>query len=111
MTIELTTILLLVWMHFIADFVLQSDKMAKNKSSSNKWLLAHVATYSLVFIPIGLVYALVNFALHFIVDYFTSRITKRLYAGGKIHWFFVVIGVDQALHLTALFGTYVWLIQ
>ena len=83
---ELQILLILVWLHFFADFVLQSDKMARNKSKSSKWLLFHVVVYSLPFCIFGWVYALVNGALHFIIDFVSSRVTSRLYEKGEIHW-------------------------
>ena len=103
---ELWVILSLVWLHFFADFVLQTDKIALNKSNDNEILLQHVAIYAFCFLGFGPFYALANMMLHFITDWFTSRITKRLWLAGERHWFFVVIGIDQAIHMTCLFATY-----
>lgn len=99
-------LLILVWMHFVADFVLQYDKMAHNKSSSNKWLSIHVAIYTAPFFWFGWQFALLNGAAHWITDYFTSRATTELYKREENHWFFVVIGFDQAIHLTCIFLLY-----
>lgn len=107
--ISITVLLLLIWTHTVADFALQTDAMAINKSSSNKWLAIHVGIYAACLIPFGPVFALVNFALHFVTDWVTSRMTSRLWKAGRRHEFFVVIGIDQALHLTALVLTYAWL--
>lgn len=104
MSIEI--LLLLIWLHFVADFVLQSDKMAQSKSKSVKWLSIHILVYSLPFMIISPLYALVNGALHWITDFVSSRITSRLWEKKEVHWFFVVIGLDQALHMTALVLTY-----
>jgi len=109
--IDLGIVLLLVWLHFIADFVFQSDYMAQNKSKSNQVLLLHVLVYSLPFYIIGWEFALLNGAMHFVVDYITSRITSRLWAKKEVHWFFVVVGLDQAIHMTCLFVSYLCLVE
>jgi len=99
--------IILVWMHFFADFILQSDSMATKKSSSNKWLGLHIAAYSLpFFLWLGWYFALINGIAHFITDWCTSRITSKLWAEKKVHWFFVTIGFDQAIHITTLLISY-----
>ena len=108
--IEVTIIITLVWMHFVADFIFQSDEVAKNKSKSNATLLLHVALYSLPFFWFGWLFAVVNAGLHFVTDWCTSRATSYLYQKNERHWFFVVIGADQAIHFTCLFLTYMWLV-
>lgn len=107
--IELSTIILILCLHFVADFILQSSWMAQNKSKSNFALFTHVSTYSLPFMLIGFKYAIINASLHFVIDYFTSRATSKLWAKGEVHWFFVVIGLDQTLHFICLFSTYAFL--
>lgn len=97
--------IILVWVHLVADFILQTDKMALNKSTSNVFLGHHVAVYTACLLPFGLVFALVNGVAHFVTDYITSRMTSYLWSKGKRHEFFVVIGIDQALHFTVLFLT------
>jgi len=94
--------------HWVADFIMQTDDMAKGKSSSNKWLLAHTGTYTLVMLAATLspMYAVVNGIVHTIVDYITSRISSKLWAKGETHWFFVVIGFDQLVHVVTLIATY-----
>lgn len=109
------TILAIFWLHFIADFLLQSDKMALNKSHSFKWLSIHALVYSLPFLvyfsvmydPLfGLTFAVINGILHWVVDAITSRVTAYLWKKEERHWFFTVIGLDQAIHMTCLVVTY-----
>jgi hypothetical protein len=99
-------ILTLVWLHFIADFLLQTDKVAIGKSKSNKVLAYHCAIYAIPLLWFGPLFAGINGVLHFLTDWITSRWCSKLYREEKRHWFFVVIGLDQALHLTALILTY-----
>lgn len=102
----MSTLLQIIWLHFIADFVLQTDKMAMNKSSSIRWLGEHVVVYSMPFMVIGgWKYAVVNGAAHFIVDFITSRLSSYFWKKQDRHSFFVVIGADQAIHITVLFLT------
>ena len=104
------TILLVLFVHFVADFILQSDKMAINKSTSMNWLGLHVLVYGLglcILIPFGFSWqwVVINTSLHFFTDAITSRISSYLYLKGMRHWFFVCIGVDQLIHYTCLILT------
>jgi membrane-bound metal-dependent hydrolase YbcI (DUF457 family) len=103
-------VLSLVWIHFVADFLLQTDKMATNKSKSNKWLGIHCLVYSTPFLVFGWRFALVTLCLHLVTDYFTSRGTSYLWKREMRHWFFSLIGFDQAIHLTTLILTYHFLL-
>ena len=97
MNYELLSALLIV--HWIADFTLQSDKMATRKSSCWGWLLFHCLIYSACFSMFGSLRLVVWLLLtHFLIDFITSRITKYLWAKKDVHNFFVVIGFDQLLH-------------
>jgi hypothetical protein len=50
-------------------------------------------------------YGLANAAAHCVTDYVTSRITRRLWAQKRVHDFFVVIGLDQAIHMATMVAT------
>ena len=112
MGIEMIDITLLLIAHFIGDFILQTDEQAKGKSSDNGVLVQHVITYIIPFtlltlvMPLTLVFLVLNIILHFATDYISSRMTKKLWAEGKTHEFFVVIGADQLIHVLTLIWTY-----
>jgi len=94
--------LAIVWFHFIGDFLLQTDKMALNKSKSNKWLGIHVLCYSTPFLWFGWKFAVINGLAHFLTDWVTSRLSSKAWAAQKRGLFFKIIGLDQAIHLTCL---------
>ena len=116
-------IILLLFIHWVADFLLQNESMAKNKSKSNGWLLLHVLTYSFSWLFIGavlyfyneiftvkqiLAFVYITFVCHFTTDYLTSRWTSKLYKDSKFYGFpsfFSVIGFDQWLHFAQLILT------
>lgn len=117
---------LIIFIHWIADFVCQTDEQAKGKSSNNYCLLSHTLSYTLVWIPFALLYVIthldtyihwhftlfiaITFMCHTIQDYFTSRLNTKLWLKGDVHNFFVSIGFDQVLHYGQLFLTFYLLI-
>jgi len=109
--ISVGVVLLLAFLHFVADFLFQTDYMANNKSKSNKALGLHVLVYSLPFLVIGWEFAVVNLVLHFSVDFVTSRMTSKLFAEKKVGLAFKVIGFDQFLHTLCLIITYMLMVE
>lgn len=107
------SLICVMWFHWIGDFYCQTDYMARNKSSSNKALGAHIGVYTLVLLlgTFNLTFALINGIMHFIIDYCTSRVTKKLWAEKKVHEFFVVIGFDQMLHISIIIITWLWVLK
>jgi hypothetical protein len=105
---EMTTWIFLALMsvHFLADFVLQSDWMAQGKSKHIWPLTVHVAIYSACFAIFDWRLAVITFWAHWLTDAITSRINIRLWAAKKVHWFFVSVGFDQLLHAWQLVLTY-----
>lgn len=101
--------------HFIGDFVLQSDEMAKNKSKSNWMLLCHVSVYLIPLVLVSaliqkdsafvFIFILVNGIANFLVDWITSRINSILWNRKEVHNFFVGIGADQLAHYSTLMYT------
>lgn len=114
-------IIMLIWVmfsHWFADFIFQTDWMAKNKSSNIKALLYHIETYNIVLFLFSLMFllynikienifyfALINAILHFIIDFFTSKANAKLWKEQRVHEFFVMIGLDQLLHFICLLIT------
>lgn len=98
-------IIAVLGLHFVGDFIAQSDWMAQNKSKKFWPLWIHVSVYSLFLLPFGLKYAGMNLLLHMVTDAVSSRVTSKLWAAGQRHWFFVVIGLDQLVHQVCLILT------
>lgn len=107
-------------MHYIGDFILQSHHMATFKSRDNLVLSQHATVYCFPFILVipfikdnlwSLLFIIGNSVMHFGVDYWTSRWTSFLWKKQEIHWFFVVIGLDQLIHMTTLIVTFNYLIK
>lgn len=94
--IEIFSIIII---HWIADFVLQTDKQAKGKSKNWNDLLSHTITYSFIWFIVGFIYVhsnninnvftqlqvkslflftFITFIAHTITDYFTSRLNSKL---------------------------------
>jgi membrane-bound metal-dependent hydrolase YbcI (DUF457 family) len=120
-------VLFILLVHWFADFVLQTHHMSTRKSSSNYYLTLHVTVYAFATIflwalvlPLLQIHLTFNgvwlsfiaiFVMHWITDYFTSRLTSKLYKEERYHNFFVVIGLDQVLHYTQLLLTFYYILQ
>jgi len=116
--VNVTVVLSILFIHWVADFVLQSDWMAINKSKESKALVAHVSVYSLTWF-VGLfffkfeavaMFVCYTYLFHYMTDFITSRINAKLWKAEQRHWFFVMVGFDQVLHYAQLFLTYLWLV-
>ena len=120
--IPMSILLLYLLLHWYADFVAQTRKQQINKSSSNLQLLAHTSSYGLIitlytyilywvnsfgaqywYTP--LLFGIIQFITHTVVDWITSRINKKLWEDGYVHEFFVMIGFDQLIHYVILFSS------
>jgi hypothetical protein len=105
--ITLDVIILLLLLHFIGDYLLQTYDMMINKGKSNQWLLYHTSVYTLPFVPFfGLEFALINGILHGITDFFSSRMNNKLVNCKNPKWFYTNMAFDQMIHLITLFFTY-----
>jgi hypothetical protein len=99
--------------HWVGDYLFQSSKMAQQKRISIKWLSIHVGVYSLVlfifsFFLLDLTTCLkfvgVNAVLHWITDFFTSKLSSKFSDRPRI--FYPVIGFDQLIHIATLVYTF-----
>lgn len=119
---SLIEIFSILFIHGIADYVLQTDWEALNKSKNNQALVSHTLKYSTVWFilchifiqlgylnPLFYLFAPITFVIHTITDYFTSRINSKLWAQNKRHHFFIALEIDQLLHYVQLFLTYYYL--
>lgn len=122
-TQTLIIVLLLLLIHWIGDFLSQNDWQAINKSKSWLALLSHTGLYTItmgvfmnLFDFLGLfthkytysilIFIVIMFTTHTIIDYTSSRITSKLYKKGNMRTFFDVIGFDQFMHYLTIFLAY-----
>lgn len=107
-------IIYILFIHFIGDFVLQTNEMATQKSTSMAWLTLHIEAYAsamfVLTLPVlgfsnAIIYTIVNSLAHFLVDAVTSRITSYYWKQNRTHAFFVTIGADQFIHFATLILT------
>lgn len=116
--INLYIVLGIIFLHWVFDFVLQTEKQAQNKSTDIKALNQHVSVYAgcwivifpLIGIDAGLLFISITYVCHFITDYITSRLNTKLAIKARLnekwHDFFASVGFDQFLHYCQLFLTY-----
>lgn len=104
---DYTIIILLLFLHYISDFLFQTRHIAETKSKSLKSLSIHCGLYSILFIlTVGPIYGILNMVLHFIVDFTTSKFTTYFYQKEDMKMFWNIIGFDQLLHAIILITSY-----
>lgn len=91
--------------HLLGDFTLQTNKIAKNKSSNLKWILIHsiiVTSIMLIFaLPFGLnliILVLINGLLHFLIDFYKAKLKPK-----NPHIALLYFILDQTLHITIIY--------
>lgn len=109
-------LLLILLIHFIADFMFQTHEQAINKYKLGRYLFFHVYIYSFTwFITIWILYGrfdaavffgLATFIFHGITDAITSNCTKYYFDKKDFHNGFVIVGIDQILHYLQLYLTF-----
>lgn len=91
--------------HLVGDFVLQTNKVAIMKSTSKKGVLIHSI---IVFISQagllsiyginGIIAALLNFMIHYIIDSLKENISKYIKK-----YKFIIFVLDQIIHMTGIY--------
>ena len=94
------------FVHWFADWFAQPRFIANNKGKSIKYLGLHVVIYTLFMMIFGWKFAAVNGAIHFVVDYISSKITSDCYKKERWWGFFTTIGFDSYIHQITLLVTY-----
>lgn len=127
---------ILIVIHYVADFMAQTEEMAVGKSKSIKLLLKHTGIYTFIFYmvfalwcayqnhfgtitvqdmgwsPWFFLFFPITFVCHTVIDYVSSKITarkfekKEFYTGIPNMGAFSIIGLDQVCHYATLFLTY-----
>lgn len=101
--------------HVIADFFLQTSWIATGKDAKKGWalpLLVHCAIHGALALAILLVLAprlwflaVVDFVVHLIIDRAKGFCVANFNVTQEhSHWFWWLIGIDQALHHLTNFG-------
>ncbi len=132
MSNEIFDILIILFLHFVSDFVLQTRRMAQKKSKSLFWLSWHVLVYTTFlfwgwvcfvgfndyssYTVFGVFYMV--FISHFLTDFTTSKFTTYSYVRSiernisikkRNRWqyiFWLVLGLDQFVHFLSLILIY-----
>lgn len=113
---------LIVFTHFVSDWILQPRSVGKRKAGSFKWMLKHLiiiwvctaACFLVLGLPLWFQLSLLYTMLHGIQDKFIWKIyeyvrgpyTKEFLDKNKYaedYWWYFTIAIDQILHLYLLF--------
>jgi hypothetical protein len=102
-------LIILVILHFLADFVFQTRDMAINKTRSYKALSKHcvVVFLFMFFGSMNFYFALTNAVLHGFIDkniwrYYRRQNKKEGINPCEDQKFYITLGMDQAIHMIVM---------
>jgi len=117
-----SVIISLLFIHWIADFVLQLPSWADTKWYNLNSLKKHCATYGAILfgglvcinsldmtfsiLCLCFIFAFTNTIFHYLFDYYSSKWLHALFVEKRIHDFFVVMDLDQMSHICLLILSY-----
>ena len=96
-------IIYIIWIHFFADFLAQTPTMVEKKIELYRWMTLHCVVYALFFVYFaGWRGAVIIGVTHFMVDVFAARAVDAAHNKGQRTLANMLLGLDQAIHLTVL---------
>lgn len=110
--IDVELMIILLFTHWVGDYLLQFNIIAIHKSQDIMWLTVHVLIYTAViymavifrFTPEEAFYFCVaNGLLHFATDFITSKLSSKYKDNPRL--FYPIIGFDQLIHTVTLVTT------
>ena len=101
-------LVLFTFKHYVADFLLQTDGMARGKEARSNWaipLAQHLLVHAVMTLVITLAFAprlfwlaLVDFIIHGCIDRFKSLYARAEKLGPEQSQYWWLLGFDQFLH-------------
>ena len=114
---SLHPLVIILFGHWVGDYLFQTNKMAQLKSSSIHWLSIHALVYTLTLtlfsflvlpLEFALQFSIMNGAIHWMTDFFTSKLSSKY--RGRPRIFFPILGFDQFIHsITLVMTLEIWL--
>lgn len=118
--ININHAILLLFLHFIAEYLCQGESATTRKNIDLGWLILHAIVYAFIFLcglafaslflrlPLGTVASItfIIFCTHIIVDFFTGRLIDFFEIRKENHMAFIVFGSQQFMHAMILLTTY-----
>jgi hypothetical protein len=110
-------IIYVLFVHFVSDYVFQSNSIIEYKSKHWVWLMIHVLSYISI-LTVGILigslffkynlgfiwkFLLININAHWITEYFTSRRIEKYRKKSKTRNMMLLIGLEQFIILSAIF--------
>jgi hypothetical protein len=120
-------ILMILFAHYIADFIFQAESWATNKWQNELALLKHVTVYTVVFCILMIFFNMfertfdpkellfiagITFSCHYLTDFISSKIVHEAFVANHYGTpipnmgAFSMIGCDQFIHYLQLFLTF-----